>query len=116
MATLVLGTLSVVEGTRVLLGISSPEPPVLLWLVAYNVTIGLLSVAVALAIFRNARVATPAALSILGAHSVVLFAVSGLYLWQQPVALRSIGAMVFRVTVWAIVGIYLLYAKRREHD
>jgi hypothetical protein len=66
--TFLIGLMSVVAGSRVLMGISTPDYHVLDWLVAYNVIMGLLSIFVSFLIWKKYRLAFAASLLIAASH------------------------------------------------
>ena len=101
---LFIGLMSVIAGTRVLLGVSTPDYHVLDWLVSYNVIVGIISIIAATLIWQRDWQASPTSLVIIAAHAIVLILL--LTVFSESVAMDSIMAMVFRVGVWS--GILVL--------
>ncbi len=111
---LVLGVLSAVSAGRVLLGFSTPEPPVLVWLVVYNGIAGLASIAAAFAIYARGRWQLQSAAAIFAGHTAVLLVLVGLTLLDLPVAGRSIAAMSLRVVVWGLIVGFLIRSREER--
>jgi len=104
---LFIGGISIVAGSKVLLGIDLKDYTVLNWLVIYNVIFGVISIVVAYLIWKNYQYARKIIVVILISHLLVFL---HLYFLSQEVALESIKAMGFRVSVWAII--FLLTYKK----
>ncbi len=102
----ILGLLSIIEGGRVLLGLSTKPYTVLPWLVWYNVVIGFVSVAAGIGLWMKRTWGLSFAATIVSLHFLVLVILVILYSFRQPVALHSIAAMLVRSLVWA--GILLV--------
>lgn len=102
---IIIGFLSIMAGSKVLLGISSPNYIVLHWLVIYNVSLGVVSVFAGAGLWRL----RPWAISLAGlialSHGFVLALLIVFFISGKAVAHQSILAMVFRTTVW--LGIFL---------
>jgi hypothetical protein len=107
---IIIGLLSILSGTKVLLGISSPTYIVLHWLVIYNVSLGVVSVITGIALWNLRSWAISWAALIAAFHGSVLVLLIVFFVSGKTVAYQSILAMLFRTTVW--VGICLL-ARRR---
>ena len=88
---LLIGIMSVISGAMVLLNYNIPSYNVLNWLVVYNVILGGISLVAAILI----------------SHLLVFLY---LYFLSQEVALESIKAMGFRVSVWTVI--FLLTYKK----
>ena len=98
---LFLGIMSVFAGTSVLLGAESKDYNVLQWLVIYNVVLGVISIVTAFLIWKNLSINKKLILVILGMHfSIFLY----LKFISETVAVESIQAMVFRVSVWVVIA------------
>ncbi len=102
----ILGLLSIIEGGRVLLGLSTKPYTVLPWLVWYNVVLGFVSVAAGIGVWIKRTWGYTFAATIVSLHFLVLMILVILYSFRQPVALHSIAAMIVRSLVWA--GILLV--------
>ena len=106
-----IGLMSVVAGSRVLIGISTPDYHVLDWLVAYNVIVGLLSIVVSFLIWKKYRRAFAASLLIAASHiSVFVLLIS---VFNEITASESIKAMIFRSTIWIIIILLFLKTNNR---
>jgi len=102
---IIVGFLSIMAGSKILLGISSPNYIVLHWLVIYNVSFGVVSVLAGAGLWRL----RPWAISLAGltaaSHGFVLALLIVFFISGKPVAYQSILAMLFRTTAW--LGIFL---------
>ncbi len=110
---IMIGLVSVSEGGRVLLGLSVPEHVVLTWLVWYNVAMGVVSVIAGAGLAARQHWGQNLAVNILAFHAVVFAGLFALYATGQPVAWKSIFAMLFRTFTWLVI--YLLVRWKREN-
>ncbi len=97
---LLLGTLSIFAGSKVLLGIDTKNYTVLTWLVSYNVTFGFISVLTAYLIWKKMEMAKNLTLFILTMHFLVFVY---LKFFSDTAAQESIKAMLFRTNIWIII-------------
>lgn len=104
---LLIGIMSVISGAMVLLNYNNPSYNVLNWLVVYNVILGGISLVAAILIWKNNKSARKIILIILISHLLVFLY---LYFSNQEVALESIKAMGFRISVWTVI--FLLTYKK----
>ncbi len=104
---LIIGSMSVYAGSRVLLGFDIKDYTVLNWLVTYNILFGFISIAVAYLIFKNHFFINKAVVFILAAHTLIALY---LYFFSETAALESIKAMGFRISIWIIIY-FLIYKK-----
>lgn len=104
---LLIGGISIVAGSKVLLGIDVKDYTVLNWLVIYNVILGGISIVAAILIWKNNKSARKIIIAILISHLLVFLY---LYFISQEVALESIKAMGFRISIWILI--YLLTFKK----
>jgi len=113
---IIIGFLSIMAGSKVLLGISSPSYIVLHWLVIYNVSLGVVSVITGAGLWNLRSWAISLAGLIAASHGFVLALLIVFLMSGKTVAYQSILAMLFRTTVW--VGIFLLARKigRRQQS
>jgi len=102
---IIIGFLSIMAGSKVLLGISSPNYIVLHWLVIYNVSLGVVSVFAGAGLWRVRPWAISLAGLIAASHAFVLVVLIVFSISGKSVAHQSILAMLFRTTVW--LGIFL---------
>jgi len=109
---LAIGAMAVFAGGKTLL-VAPPGYTVIGWLPVYNLLAGLVSATlVASLIWKNHRLALPAALVTLGAHSFVMLILQLAY--RQVVAQESLVAVLIRIMVWVIIaGLLLLQGKRQ---
>jgi len=97
---LLIGVMTVIAGSKVLLGIDLKNYNVLNWLVMYNVLFGVLSIAASYLIWKINLQAKKAIVFILSAHiTIALY----LYFFSETVATESIKAMGFRVSIWILI-------------
>jgi hypothetical protein len=112
---LIIGALPIYAGTRVLTGIDVPSHPVLDWLVIYNVTLGVISVLMALFLWNAWKGARPVSLLIMAAHLLV-------FLWllsmpREEVALKSQVVMGVRTATWVLINVlYTHEGKPKERS
>ena len=111
---MIMGFLSIMAGSKVLLGISSPNYIVLHWLVIYNVTLGVVSVFTGVGLWRLRPWAISLAGLIAASHAFVLVVLIVFFMSGNSVAHQSILAMLFRTTVW--LGIFLFVRKIRTRE
>jgi lysylphosphatidylglycerol synthetase-like protein (DUF2156 family) len=104
---LLIGIMSVISGSMVLLNYNIPNYNVLNWLVIYNIILGGISIVAAILIWKNNKSARKIILVILISHLLVFLY---LYFLSHEVALESIKAMGFRVSVWTVI--FLLTYKK----
>jgi uncharacterized membrane protein len=109
--SLFIGGISVVAGTKVLLGIDVKDYTVLNWLVIYNVIFGAISIVAAYLIWKNKSLAKKAIIFVLAAHTFVALY---LYFFNETVALESLKAMSFRISIWILI--YLLTFKKFNQE
>ena len=109
---LFIGVMSVVAGSQVLLGYSTPDYNVLQWLVIYNVAAGVLSIGAAVLIWQKNKLTRTSSLIIFAAHAIVLILLMTVF--SEGAANDSIRAMAFRGTIWAIIIILVFKAKQDE--
>lgn len=107
---LLIGIMSVISGSLVLLNYNIPNYNVLNWLVIYNVILGGISIVAAILIWKNNKSARKIIVVILISHLLIFLY---LYFLNQEVALESIKAMGFRVSVWT--AIFLLTYKKTNN-
>ena len=110
LATLI-GIMSVISGSRVLLSIDVPDYPVMPWLVSYNVLLGLLSLLAAYFIWSRHKYALTLNATIILSHSSVLLLL--LTIFRGVAAVDSVKAMTFRMVVWTVI-LLLTYIKRKK--
>lgn len=108
----IIGAMAIFAGGQVLLG-KIPDYYVIGWLPIYNFSIGLLSVFfTAVLIWKNNKLALPAALITFGLHAAVMVILQTAY--RDVVAPDSIVAMTVRLTVWAIILVLLFIQRKRS--
>jgi len=104
---LLIGIMSVISGSMVLLNYNIPNYNVLNWLVIYNVILGGISIIAAILMWKNNKSVRKIILAILISHLLVFLY---LYFLSQEVAVESIKAMCFRTSVWTVI--FLLTYKK----
>ena len=99
-----LGIVSLIMGTLVLLGLHETGHVVLQGLLIYNIVLGILSLLVAYLIWNRSRSTSSAVLLLLFSNiSVLIF----LVLFPNNVAKESIMSMEIRTIIWAIVYLFI---------
>lgn len=113
---LFLGLMSVFAGSKVLLGIDTKDYTILTWLVSYNILLGVISIFVAYLIWQDKTMAKHLTLSILTLHFMVF---TYLKFFSTTVATESIGAMLFRTSIWVVIVILSIlipkYFNKQQH-
>jgi len=104
---LLIGGMTIITGSKVLLGIDTKNYTVLNWLVIYNVVFGIISIVVSYLIWKNNSVAKKAVKFVLATHTIIAVY---LIFFSETVANESINAMIFRVSIWIVI--YLLTLKK----
>ena len=102
---LFIGIMSVLAGSKVLLGIDAKEYNILIWLVYYNVIYGFISIFAAYLIWRDKEKSKTLTLFILTSHFTVLVV---LKYFISNAASESISAMIFRTSIWALIAVLSL--------
>ena len=108
---LFIGTLSIISGSMVLLGIETKTYTTLNWLVIYNVIFGFLSVITAYIIWKQHKFTKKAIAFILVSHLLILFYLN---FFDENVASKSINAMVFRVSIWTIISLIITSLRAKK--
>lgn len=99
----VFSLLTIVEGTRVLLGITQPDYVVFAPLLVYNVTMGVVGVFAGVALWINYGWSLRLTKIVVAAHIIVLLTAGVIYLSGNAVALHSVNAMIVRSVVWVAI-------------
>lgn len=106
-----IGIISIIAGSKVLLGIDTKNYNILNWLVIYNVLFGFLSLVTAYFIWSKNTLFKKAIAFILASHLVILFYLN---FFSENAALESINAMVFRVSIWTIISLIITSLKTEK--
>jgi hypothetical protein len=108
----VIGVMAIFAGGQVLLGIL-PDYYVIDWLPIYNFVVGIASAFLtAILIWKNNRLALPAAITTFGLHAIVMVILQTAY--HNVVAPDSIKAMTVRLVIWIIILILMIIQQRRK--
>jgi len=108
----VIGAMAIFAGGQVLLGIL-PDYYVIDWLPVYNFSMGITSAFfTALLIWKNSKIAMPAAVATFGLHAVVMLVLQVGY--QGLVAPDSIKAMTVRLVAWLIILTLMIIQLRKN--
>ena len=107
-----IGGIAVVAGGLVLLG-QETDYFVINWLLLYNYTVGVLTVSLtAILIWRNSKLAMPAAIATLGAHTSVIFILLTAY--RGIVSAHSLEDMTVRIVAWLIILALMFFQTRKK--
>ncbi len=106
-----IGGLSVIAGSSILLKITAPNYQVLEWLVVYNVVLGIASLFIAYILWKQPEYKGPTA--ILMSHLLVLSIL--LTVFFDTVAPESLQAMTFRILIWSAV-LSITYLRNRNEN
>ncbi|MDP1994613.1 MAG: hypothetical protein Q8K40_05125 [Ignavibacteria bacterium] len=102
---MVFSVASIVEGTKVLFGISQPDYIVFTPLLVYNVIMGVIGVLGGVIIWMNHRRALTLVTTIAVVHFFVLLLIVAVYLLSGTVALDSVQAMILRSLIWGFIAV-----------
>jgi hypothetical protein len=108
---IIVGVLTIIAGSKVLLGISLPNYSILRWLVIYNVLLGVISVIAGIGLWNLLSWAVFLSRGITTLHGLILIILILMFTLGKPVAFQSIMAMLFRTTIW--LGIVVATRKNR---
>ncbi len=105
-----IGGIAVVAGGLVLLG-QETDYYVINWLLLYNYTVGILTVFLtAILIWKNNRLALPAAIATFVAHSSIMLILLTAY--RGIVSAHSLEDMTVRITAWLIILTLMFFQAR----
>ena len=96
----IIGLMAVVTGSRVLLGLFDPGYKYFLALVTYNVFMGVVSIVVAIFVWRRSSKAFLFSGVIASFHVIVLLLLVTVF--SNIISDHSINAMIFRSVIWII--------------
>ncbi|MDT3695879.1 MAG: hypothetical protein ROY99_05755 [Ignavibacterium sp.] len=102
-AAIIFSVFSLIEGSRVLLGLSVPEYVVFTPLLIYNIIMGITGVYVGVQILQQHINALRNSAVISLFHISILITISLLYLFDSVVSIHSVYAMIFRTVFWLII-------------
>ena len=111
MAAVLFGIVTMIAGTRVLLG-SDPGYVVYLPLLRFNTIMGAVYVAVGVVAWRSLRLGVYGAGAVCVLNLVALAVISYLYTPNGPIADTSVRAMTFRTVVWLVLLLALAWSSR----
>jgi len=97
---IIIGVLTIIAGSKVLLGISLPNYSILRWLVIYNVLFGVISVIAGIGLWNLLSWAVLLSRVITALHGLILIILILMFMLGKPIAVQSIMAMLFRTTIW----------------
>ena len=101
-----------VAGGLVLLGMPT-DYYVINWLLLYNYTVGVLTVFItAILIWRNNKLALPAAIATFSAHASVMLIL--LIAYRGIVSAHSLEDMTVRIVSWAIILTLMFFQTRKK--
>ena len=107
-----IGVIAVVAGGLVLLGMPT-DYYVINWLLLYNYTVGVLTVSLnAILIWRNNKLAMPAAIATFGAHTGVMLILLTAY--RGIVSAHSLEDMTVRIVTWLIILTLMFFQTRKK--
>ena len=109
-----IGAIAVVAGGLVLLGMPT-DYYVINWLLLYNYTVGVLTVIItAILIWRNNKLALPAAIATFSAHASVMLIL--LIAYRGVVSAHSLEDMTVRIVSWAIILTLMFFQTRKNRE
>lgn len=95
-----IGGMSVLVGSMALLSLHIPTYTTIIWLIIYNIILGVFSIYTAFLIWKNDLKSKIFIIAILLLHTLILIK---LYFYTVVVANESKMAMIFRVSIWTII-------------
>lgn len=95
-----IGGMSVLVGSMALLSLHIPTYTTIIWLIIYNIILGVFSIYTAFLIWKNDLKSKIFIIAILLLHTLILIK---LYFFTVVVANESKMAMIFRVSIWTII-------------
>lgn len=108
---IIVGILTIIAGSKVLLGISFPNYSILRWLVIYNVSLGAISLITGIGLWNRRSWAILLSGVITASHGFIFIILILMFILGKTVAFQSILAMLFRTTAW--LGIFVVARKNR---
>lgn len=114
LAAALFGLLTIIAGTRVLLG-SDPGYIVFRPLLIYNTAMGIVYVAAGVIAWRNLKQGTYVAAGIFVLNLFVLAAIYFLYTEGSSIAVDSLRAMTLRTVVWLVLFVGLGWLSSRKN-
>ena len=106
---LFIGVMSVFAGSKVLFGIDSKDYHILIWLVAYNVIVGIISLYASYLIWKTDYRANNLITIILTLHLLVLLYLNFI---SDNAAHESKMAMIFRTVIWLVIAVMYIQIPR----
>ena len=100
----IIGTMTIIAGSRVLLEIDTKDYNVLNWLVVYNIVLGIISLIAAYIIWQKHRLTKTAIVVVLTSHVLIQLYLN---LLNENVTSQSINAMTFRIGIWSIIALII---------
>ncbi|MFC1879197.1 hypothetical protein ACFLZW_04730, partial [Chloroflexota bacterium] len=82
------------------------------WLPIYNFIVGIISAFAAIIIWKDSKIAMPAAIAVLASHVAVMLVLLTAY--REVVASDSIKAMTVRIVAWIIIIVLMIFQARRD--
>lgn len=108
----IIGAIAMIAGGLVLLG-QATDYLVINWLLLYNYTVGVLTVAItAILIWTNNKLAMPAAIATFSAHTSVMLILLTAY--RGIVSAHSLEDMTVRIVAWLIILTLMFFQSRRQ--
>ena len=111
-AAILIGSMSVVTGTRALTGTFNPGYTTFTALISYNVLMGLVSIVAGYLIWKNHKRALSLSGFITIGHIAVLLSL--ITVFNDIVAQQSVKAMIFRSVIWVVIIITVSTLKRSQ--
>lgn len=107
---ILIGVISFVTGSRVLIGSFDPGNTTFRVLIYYNVIMGLISILAGYLIWKNHKNALSLSCFITIGHLVVLLLLK--IVFNDVIAQESVMAMLFRSSIWVVIATSVLLLKR----
>ncbi len=107
-----IGLMAIVIGSKVLMGVFTPDYHIIPWLVKYNVIMGIISIIAGVVIWLNHRFCVKLTAFVALTHISVLILL--LTVFVSVVADHSIKAMIFRSVTWVVLFVIVL--RKTNHN
>ena len=109
----IIGAMAIFAGGQVVFWGKVMDYYVIDWLPVYNLTVGVISLAVtSILIWKNHKFALSAAIATLATHGTIMFVLLTAY--RGVVAPDSIRAMTVRIVVWVIILGLMLFQRKQD--
>ncbi len=108
---LLFSIISIIEGTSVLLGISTPGYIIVPALLYYNIIFAIVGLGTSIGLWLRTKWSVRSSVTIALFHSIVLILVAVFHFVDGTFAIDSVRAMSIRSILWIAISVYTVKAK-----